>query len=92
MALGWRQGLASVVTSGILFRSLAVAIIVGTVLNLINQGKVLLTGASLDWLKLLLNYVVPFAVSTHGAVSARMANRAHSESNESATKRTTKPW
>jgi hypothetical protein len=53
-------------------RSLWVALVVGTILNLINQGDVILAGHAPDWTKLLLTYVVPYFVSTYGAVSYRM--------------------
>jgi hypothetical protein len=49
-----------------------VALIVGTILNLINQGDNLLLGQRLDFAKLLLTYIVPYAVSTYGAVSFRL--------------------
>ena len=49
------------------------AIVVGSILNLINQGDALLAGKSMDWLKLLLTYVVPYCVTTYGAVSFRIA-------------------
>ena len=49
-----------------------VALIVGTVLNLINQGDALLGLASINWLKLILTYCVPYVVSTYGAVSYRL--------------------
>ena len=52
-----------------------VALIVGSLLNLINQGEALFGGASVNWIKFALTYVVPYAVSTHGAVSARIAAR-----------------
>jgi len=68
----WRRVLVLATTDGVPRRALWVAVAVGTVLNLINQGDALLTGAPLHWIKLLLTYLVPFAVSTHGAVSARM--------------------
>jgi len=42
--------------------------IVGTVLNLINQGDALLGMAPINWLKLVLTYCVPYAVCTYGAV------------------------
>lgn len=57
--------------AGIPQRALVVATVVGTVLNLINQGDALLGGRAVNWGKLLLTYVVPFVVSTHGALSAR---------------------
>ena len=50
--------------------SLTVAAVVGTVLNLINQGDALLTGAEIDWLKIVLTYCVPFLVASYGAYSA----------------------
>ncbi|MFW5926964.1 MAG: nitrate/nitrite transporter NrtS [Wenzhouxiangella sp.] len=56
-----------------LCRSLAVAVIVGTVLNAINQGDVLLSGGEVSWLKIALTYAVPFLVATYGGYS--MARR-----------------
>jgi hypothetical protein len=53
-------------------RSLLVALVVGTILNLINQGDALVSGAALDTTKLLLTYLVPYCVSTYGAVSYRL--------------------
>lgn len=63
-------------TAGILRRSLRVALIVGTILNLINQGDVLFGSARLNLLKMLLTYSVPFCVSTYGAVAYRMSAEA----------------
>ena len=51
-------------------RSLAVALIIGTVLNAINQGAELLGGASPVLWKLLLTYFVPFAVASYGSYAA----------------------
>ena len=53
-------------------RSLRVALLVGTVLTLINQGDVIFSTGAVDWLKCLLTYVVPYIVSTYGAVAFRM--------------------
>jgi hypothetical protein len=47
--------------------------VVGTILNLINQGDAIFAGASLNWIKVALTYLVPYAVSTYGAVSYRMS-------------------
>ena len=57
----------------ILTRSLWVTVIVGTALNLINQGDRLVAGMPLDWGKLALTYGVPFLVSSFGAWSALLA-------------------
>jgi len=51
-------------------RSLLVALVVGTVLNAINQGDVVLAGKAPDWLKVALTYAVPFFVATYGAYCA----------------------
>lgn len=51
-------------------RALLVALVVGTVLNLINQPDVLLNGAAPHWGKLLLTYCVPFFVASYGAFAA----------------------
>ena len=50
-------------------RSLLVALVVGTVLNLINQGDALFVGAELTVWKAALTYMVPFCVATYGAFS-----------------------
>ena len=51
-------------------RSLIVMIIVGTALNLINQGDALIEGGALDISKIVLTYCMPFLVVSFGAWSA----------------------
>lgn len=53
--------------------ALRTALFVGTLLNLINQGEVLLGRAELDLLKLALTYVVPYCVATYSATSITLA-------------------
>ena len=60
-------------TGGVPGRSLVIAVVVGTILNLINQGETLLGSGTVNWLKLALTYAVPYCVSTYGAVSYRIA-------------------
>ena len=62
--------LRAVLRPPIATRSLWVAVVVGSILNLINQGDRLAAGAPLDWGKLGLTYVVPFVVASFGAWSA----------------------
>lgn len=50
--------------------SLLVALVVGTILNLINQGDAMFGDTPLVYWKLLLTYCVPYCVSTYGAVTA----------------------
>jgi len=59
-------------SEGVPMRSLIVALIVGAILNLINQGDVLLGGGRLNLWKLILTFAVPYAVATYGAVSYRL--------------------
>jgi hypothetical protein len=60
------------VSDGVPQRSLFVALIVGTVLNLINQGDVLFGDGKLNLVKFFLTYAVPYCVATYGAVSYRL--------------------
>jgi hypothetical protein len=54
-------------------RSLLTMLIVGSILNIINQGDALALSAAIDWWKLVLTYCVPFCVATFGAYSAYRA-------------------
>ena len=62
--------LTTALSGAYLARAIVVMIIVGSVLNLINQGEALFQGAQPNFAKLLLTYVVPFCVSTYGTWSA----------------------
>ena len=53
-------------------RSLVIAAIVGTILNLINQGDAVGDMSKFELGKCLLTYMVPYCVSTYGAVTALM--------------------
>jgi hypothetical protein len=74
------------VSDGVPRRSLYVALVVGTILNLINQGDALFGAAEVNWIKIVLTYLVPYAVCTYGAVSyqLRRAEPAHKSAGESA--------
>ena len=63
-------------SDGVRRRSLFAALLVGTVLNLINQGDALLGGVPVNWFKIILTYCVPYAVSTYGAVSVQIRQAA----------------
>ncbi len=58
---------------GIVWRAASVALVVGSVLNVVNQYDLLL-GATLSGHRLIqiaITYAVPYCVSTHGQVVAR---------------------
>jgi len=54
-------------------RTLRIALVVGVVLTLINQGSVIASGhvTIVVWVRCGLNFVVPFLVSNAGLLSAR---------------------
>jgi len=56
----------------IVANALRIALFVGTVLNLINQGGAVLSGDAPSWLHVVLNYVVPYCVATYSAVRNEM--------------------
>lgn len=47
--------------------ALKVSLVVGAVLNLVNQGDALLAGRPVDWGRGLLNFLVPYCVSSYSA-------------------------
>lgn len=61
--------------NGVPRRSLVVALIIGTIINAINQGDVLVIGGDLNWIKIGLSYILPYCVATYGAVSVQMSRR-----------------
>jgi len=48
--------------------SLKITLVVGTVLNLVNQSGFMLHEADISWLHLILNYLVPYCVASYSAV------------------------
>lgn len=54
-------------------RTVPIALVVGVVLTLINQGGVIAAGdaTTLTWVRSALNFVVPFVVANAGLLSGR---------------------
>lgn len=67
---GGKEALAAVFTWQAVRRSLVVAVVVGTILNAINQGEAILAGSGVVLWKILLTYAVPFAVASYGSYAA----------------------
>ncbi|WP_297770538.1 nitrate/nitrite transporter NrtS [uncultured Roseovarius sp.] len=63
------------VSQAIVLRSGRIAIVVGTVLNLINQSDALFGSGESDLTKAGLTYCVPFFVAMYGALSATNDSR-----------------
>ncbi len=66
-------------TEGVPKRAFVVALIVGTALNLINQGDAILGEGRVNAAKLVLTFLVPYVVSTYGAVSYRLGVERHAK-------------
>lgn len=56
-------------SSDVVTLGLRTSLVVGSVLNLINQGDALFGEAQLSILKLCLTYLVPYCVATYSATS-----------------------
>ena len=67
------------ISNGVPKRSFWVAVVVGTILNIINQGDYMMLGDPVNVFKIALTYTVPFCVATYGAVTAHLAFERRSE-------------
>jgi hypothetical protein len=65
MSRVWHYSISNAAPKG----SLMIALVVGTIVNLINQADALVARHSLDVTKLLATYVVSYFVGTYAAVS-----------------------
>ena len=68
----WKQYWVYCVSGGVPRRSLIVSVVVGSILNLINQGDAFVGGGDVNMAKIVLTYIVPYVVATYGAVSYQM--------------------
>ena len=61
-------------SQSIVSRALKISLIVGTTLNLINQGDILIhiSLEDLNYFKLLLTYLVPYSVTTYTATAMKI--------------------
>jgi hypothetical protein len=68
-----REALAFCLQRRNLSRTIPIALVVGVVLTLINQGSVIADGHATvaTWARCALNFIVPFLVSNAGLLSAR---------------------
>jgi hypothetical protein len=58
-------------------RTIRIALVVGTILTLINQADVIFSGDAtiITWVKAALNYCVPFVVSNLGLLAGKRAEQ-----------------
>ncbi len=53
--------------------ALIAGILIGTHLTVINQGDLIMAGEMPNLIKIVLTYLVPYCVTTYGAVTAKRA-------------------
>jgi hypothetical protein len=60
-----------------LARCVPIALLVGTLLSLVNQGSLIFAGTAtaVTWVRVVVNFLVPFCVSSAGFYSCRRAMR-----------------
>jgi hypothetical protein len=70
-AAAWRSSIAICLRAANLRRTIRIALVVGTVLTLINQVDVIVAGdaTALTLVKVALNFCVPFVVSNLGVLA-----------------------
>ncbi len=51
----------------IVMNALRISLVVGTLLNAINQGSAFINGLEISWGQVLLNFVVPYCVASYSA-------------------------
>lgn len=68
----WPQAMRLVTSPAMLRRTVLIALVVGTILSIVNQAYVVSAGRadSATWMRIGANYVVPFLVSNAGAFAA----------------------
>ena len=55
--------------------SLRIALVVGSILNLVNQGGAILAATGISWVHLALNYLVPYCVASYSAAKNELTPR-----------------
>lgn len=55
--------------------AIKIALVVGIILNLINQGSAFWGPASISWPHFFMNFLVPFCVATYSAVKNELGHR-----------------
>jgi len=55
--------------------SLRIACVVGTILNLINQGSAILAASGISWIHVGMNYLVPYCVASYSAAKNELTRR-----------------
>lgn len=71
-----RSFFGTVFSRPIVVSALRVSLVVGCVLNLVNQGEAFLSGGHIAWGHGVLNFLVPYVVSSYSAARNQLSNKA----------------
>jgi hypothetical protein len=55
--------------------ALRISLVVGCILNLINQGASIMAGSGISWRHVLLNFFVPYCVASYSAAKNELGER-----------------
>jgi len=66
-------------TGRIVKNSLRIALFVGSILNLVNQGNAILSATNIAWAHLVLNYLVPYCVASYSAAKNEIASKGNNQ-------------
>jgi magnesium-transporting ATPase (P-type) len=89
--MGNKSLLQLILSPRIVQNALRVAMVVGTILNLINQGGSILAGTGISWFHLLLNYLVPYCVASYSAAQNQLTRTSNEPGLFSSPKSTSFP-
>ncbi|WP_049722364.1 nitrate/nitrite transporter NrtS [Gilvimarinus polysaccharolyticus] len=59
----------------IVINALRIALVVGTLLNIINHGATLMDGLPIPWGHIAMNFIVPYCVASYSAAKNKMMNQ-----------------
>ena len=79
-SLGLNRFLRTAMQPSIIRTALKVSLVIGSILNIINQGHHLFTDTAVSWPRFFMNYLVPFCVSAYSAAKNERGRRSKNES------------
>lgn len=66
--------LSTALTRPIVTNAIRIALVVGSVLNLINQGEAFISWSGISWPHVALNFIVPYCVASYSAAKNQLNN------------------
>jgi len=69
----WIKIVRTAHSKSIMLNALQISLVVGSLLNLINQAEPLLANAGVNWLEFFVNYLIPYCVASYSAARNQIA-------------------